>query len=233
MMQTLIAVNRLVPRLRCGVLAVFLLLGLAAIDKAQAIDANNAPSGTFVYQVMRGNEIIGEQRLTFDRRGDGLTVVTDAKIDVKLLGMSLYGFDQHAEESWQDGQLVALSSVADDDGTDKKTEMVRAGDKLTGTYNGKQRTAPFGIYPTSFWNVQSVTQTQFLDMSRGKVRQVKVTDKGTEVLNLPFGRVTAHHYSVDGDMKRELWYDEKGVLVAGELPAKDGSTVRQELLRAP
>ncbi|MET1027578.1 MAG: DUF6134 family protein [Dongiaceae bacterium] len=233
MMQTMIAVNRLVPRLRCGVLAVLLLISLAAAGKAQAIDANDAPSGMFVYQVMRGNDVIGEQRLTFDRRGDGLTVVTDAKIDVKLLGMSLYGFDQHVEENWQNGQLVGFSSVADDDGTDKKTDMTLSGNQLTGTYNGKQRTAPLGIYPTSFWNADSVKQTQFIDTSRGKIRQVKVTDKGTEALNLPFGRVTAHHYSIDGDMKRELWYDEKGVLVAGELQAKDGSTIRQELLRAP
>lgn len=234
MSQRLDAVNRLMPRLFGGVVAAALLLaaGLTA-GEAKAITAEDAPSGTFVYQVVRSGSVIGEQRLTFDRRGDKLTVITDAKVDVKLLGVSLYGFDQHAEETWQDGQLVALTSTADDDGTDKKTDLSRSGDKLTGNYNGKQREAPFGIFPSSFWNADSVKQKQVLETSRGKVRQITVTDKGMESVTLPFGQIKAHHYSVDGDMKRELWYDEKGILVAGEMEGKDGSTVRQELLRAP
>ncbi len=238
MIQRLNAVNRLMARLRGGALAVLILgsgilvSGLAA-GEAKAITAEDAPSGTFVYQVTRSGSVIGEQRLTFDRRGDSLTVITDAKIDVKLLGLSLYGFDQHIEEVWQGGQMVSFTSVADDDGTNKKTDMARSGDKLTGTYNGKQREAPFGIFPSSFWNADSVKQKQIIDTSRGKVRTVTIADKGVEAVALPYGQVKAHHYSVDGDMKRELWYDEKGVLVAGELQAKDGSTVRQELLRAP
>ena len=233
MIQSLSAVNRLMIRTAGCLLAIVLFFGSFVSSDAEAITASDAPSGTFIYQVMRGGEVIGEQRLTFDRRGDDLTVITDAKVDVKLLGLSLYDFDQHVEEVWQDGKMVSFSSIADDDGQDKKADMARSGEKLTGTYNGKKREAPFGIYPSSFWNADSVKQTQIIDTSRAKIRAVTIKDKGAATVKLPFGNVKARHYTVDGDMQRELWYDERGVLVAGELIAKDGSTVRQELLRAP
>ncbi|HEX9448552.1 MAG TPA: DUF6134 family protein [Dongiaceae bacterium] len=234
MIQSQIAVNRLLKRgLTFSMAAVTLLASIGLATAALAITAENAPNASYIYQVMRQGDIIGEQRLTFEHHGDDLIVTTDAKIDVKLLGLSLYGFDQHVEETWEKGQLVAVSSTADDSGTAKKVEMKVVGNQLVGNFNGKNRAAPLGIFPNSFWNEESVKQSQILDTSRGKVKQVTVTDRGKVTLTLPFGVVEAHHYSLDGEMKRELWYDDKGVLVAGELPARDGSTIRQELLRAP
>ncbi len=235
MIQSPFAVNQLMRisrRWGAGLILTGLVLtGMAA--PALAITADNAPTGAFVYQITRQGETIGEQRLTFERQGGNLVVSTDAKIDVKLLGLSLYGFDQHSEETWSRNQLIGVTSTADDDGTPKKVDMTLQGGQLTGEFNGKNRTAPLGIFPNSFWNEDSVKQSQILDTSRGKVRQVKVTDKGEETLNLPYGSVKTRHYSVDGEMKRELWYDGKGILVAGELTARDGSTVRQELMRLP
>ena len=234
MIQSQIAVNQLMRLGRKSVVIIgFALATAGSAATASAITADNAPSGSYVYQVSRQGDVIGEQRLTFEHQGDNLVVTTDAKIDVKMLGLSLYGFDQHVEETWNKGKLVGVSSTADDDGTAKKVDMTLQGTQLVGQFNGKDRAAPLGIFPNSFWNEDSIKQHQILDTSRGKVRQVTIADKGKESLTLPFGAVSAHHYSVDGEMKRELWYDDKGVLVAGELLAKDGSTIRQELLRAP
>ncbi|HVI90848.1 MAG TPA: DUF6134 family protein [Dongiaceae bacterium] len=233
MIQSPFAVNQLVRGSR-GLLAGTAAFVLALVaGPAVAITAENAPSGAFVYQIMRQGEVIGEQRLTFERQGENLVVSTDAKIDVKLLGLSLYGFDQHTEETWKQNRMIGVSSTADDDGTPKKVNMTLQDGQLTGDFNGKTRTAPLGVFPNSFWNEDSVKQSQILDTSRGKVRKVTIADKGTETLNLPYGAVKAHHYSLTGEMQRELWYDEKGVLVAGELMARDGSAVRQELMRVP
>jgi hypothetical protein len=233
MIQSPFAVNLLVRGSRGAIAGVAALVLGSVAGPAMAITADNAPTGAYVYQVMRQGEVIGEQRLTFERQGENLVVSTDAKIDVKLLGLSLYGFDQHSEETWNKNLMVGVSSTADDDGTPKKVNMTLQGSQLAGDFNGKIRTAPLGIFPNSFWNEDSVKQSQILDTSRGKLRRVTVADKGTETLNLPYGAVKAHHYSLSGEMQRELWYDDKGVLVAGELTAKDGSTVRQELMRVP
>jgi hypothetical protein len=234
MIQRQIAVNQLVSRcFKTAIVFATVLTAGGIAATASAITAENAPSGSYVYQVMRQGDVIGEQRINFEHQGDNLVVTSDAKIDVKVLGLSLYGFDQHVEETWTKGQLVNVSSTSDDDGSPKKVEMTLQGNQLTGQFNGKNRSAPLGVFPNSFWNEDSVKQTQILDTSRGKVRKVTISDKGKASLTLPYGAVSAHHYSVDGEMKRELWYDDKGVLVAGELIARDGSTIRQELLRSP
>jgi len=233
MIQSPFAVNQLVRGSRHAIAGTVALVLACVAGPAMAITADNAPAGAYVYQVVRQGEVVGEQRLTFERQGDNLVVSTDAKIDVKLLGLSLYGFDQHTEETWAKNRMIGVTSTADDDGTPKKVNMTLQGGQLAGDFNGKTRTAPLGVFPNSFWNEDSVKQSQILDTSRGKVRQVTVADKGTETLNLPYGAVKAHHYSLTGEMQRELWYDEKGVLVAGELTARDGSTVRQELMRLP
>lgn len=234
MIQSPFAVNWLMKHLsKIGAATMTALALVGFMATAHAITAENAPNGSYVYQVMRQGDIIGEQRLTFEHRDGDLIVTTDAKIDVKLLGLSLYGFDQHVEETWQNGKMVAVSSNADDGGTAKKVEMKLQGDQLTGDFNGKNRSAPLGIFPNSFWNEDSVKQSQILDTSRGKIKQVTVTDKGKATITLPYGAVETHHFSLEGEMKRELWYDNKGILVAGELAARDGSTIRQELLRAP
>ncbi len=60
-----------------------------------------------------------------------------------------------------------------------------------------------------------------------------VTDLGAETLGLPAGKIQAHHLRLAGEMTRDLWYDADGILVAGQLKAKDGSVVRQELLQRP
>ena len=54
-----------------------------------------------------------------------------------------------------------------------------------------------------------------------------------EQLTLPIGTVQARHYIFSGEFNREVWYDEAGVMVAGQMEAKDGSIIRQELLRMP
>jgi hypothetical protein len=60
-----------------------------------------------------------------------------------------------------------------------------------------------------------------------------VAQKGQEKVKLPVGEVSARHFLFSGDFKREVWYSESGVLVASQMEAKDGSIIRQELLRMP
>jgi hypothetical protein len=72
-----------------------------------------------------------------------------------------------------------------------------------------------------------------LDTGKGKARKVTIADLGMEEVALPVGPVMARHYVVDGEFRRDLWYDEAGVLVAVQMQGKDGSTIRQELLQRP
>lgn len=200
---------------------------------AEALSPDTAPTGTYVYKVMRDGEVVGEQRADFERRGNDLSVITDVRINVTLLGINVYDFTQRIEEKWAQGQLMELRSVTNDDGNHRNVRLARNGERLIGTYDGKERDLPGYLIPTTLWNSAAVGHSAVLDTVRGRERETRVQDAGMEQLQLPIGLVQARHYIFTGEFEREVWYDESGVLVAGQLEAKDGSVIRQELLRMP
>ncbi len=219
--------------LRPAALAVGLVFSVVAAAHAATLSPQNAQTGTYAYQVLRNGEIVGEQRTDFERRGDELRVVTDVRINITLLGLSVYDFTQRIEESWKDGMLMSLSSLAVDDGDTRNVRLARDGDRLVGSYDGKRRELPGDLIPTTLWNSAVVERASVLETTKGRERSFAVTQKGVEQVKLPFGTVSARHFVFTGKFKREAWYDESGVLVASQMVAKDGSIIRQELLRMP
>jgi Family of unknown function (DUF6134) len=219
-------------RVRMAALLLGISTGVLALGTVAL--AGDPPKGVFIYTVLRNGDPVGQQRVEFVGDGQRLRVLSHMTLDVSVLGMNLYGFEQQVEEVHQGDKIVALTSEADDDGTDKKVTLKLNGARLSGDYNGN---APRNIDPhlktTLFWQEPTIGTSQILDLLRAKVRDVVVADLGAETLNLPAGRIEAHHLRMTGEIQRELWYDAAGILVAGELKAKDGSTLRQELLQRP
>lgn len=233
MLRLASSVNLLRRLCRRSALASALFLSLLAPAFAEALSPDTAPTGTFVYKVMRDGDVVGEQRADFERRGTDLSVISDVRINVTLLGISVYDFTQRIEEKWSQGVLVELRSDADDDGNHRVVRLTRNGERLVGSYDGKQRDLPGYLIPTTLWNSAAVGHSAVLDTVRGRERDTRVEDKGMEQLTLPIGTIQARHYIFTGEFNREVWYNESGVLVAGQFEAKDGSIIRQELLRMP
>ena len=214
-------------------LAIGLIFSIYTAADAATLTPDSAQTGTYAYQVLRDGEVVGEQRNDFERRGGELRVVTDIRINITLLGLNVDDFTQRIEESWQNGQLMSLTSVAVDDGDTRNVQLVREGDRLVGTYDGKQRDLPGHLVPSTLWNSAVVEHSSVLETSKGRERTFTVEQKGVEQVKLPIGTVNARHFVFTGNFKREAWYDESGVLVAAQMEAKDGSIIRQELLRMP
>ena len=237
MLRLASSVNVLRRASRRSVLAIGLSLGmLGAIlgpAFAAALTPESAPTGTYVYQVTRNGDVVGEQRADFERRDGDLSVITEVRIKITLLGISVYDFTQRIEEKWANGQLMELRSLANDDGNTRNVRLAREGDRLIGSYDGKQRDLPGYLIPTTLWNSAAVEHSAVLDTLRGRERETKVTDAGMTELKLPTGTIKARHYIFAGQFSREVWYDESGVLVAAQMEGKDGSIIRQELLRSP
>jgi len=219
--------------LRRLALAIGLALSLLPPAHAAALSPESAQTGTYVYQLTRNGEVVGEQRADFERRGDDLRVVTDVKISITLLGLSVYDFTQKVEEHWEKGVLTDFTSISVDDGNTRNVKLTRKGDRLVGTTDDKKRDLPGNLIPTTLWNSAVVEQKSVLETVKGRERTCQVTQKGIETVTLPVGSVSARHFVFTGDFSREAWYDEQGVLVASQMEAKDGSIIRQELLRMP
>jgi hypothetical protein len=197
-----------------------------------AARADNPPLGIFIYTIARDGTPIGQQRIEFVDDGEKLRVISHTELEVTLLGLTLFDFNQQVEEVRAGDKIMSLTSDADDDGTDRKVNLILQGDVLKGDYNGNDRMADPKLPTSLFWQRLQAGDMQVIDCLRGRVREVNVKDLGVETLTLPVGRVETHHYQMTGDWKRDLWYDANGVLVAGQL-LKDGATIRQELQQRP
>jgi hypothetical protein len=209
------------------------LLAVLAGAFAGPASAGDPPQGVFIYAISRDGTPVGQQRLEFVGDQGKLRVLSHTDLDVKIMGLSLYGFDQQVEEVRQGGLVLSLISEADDDGTNKKVSLSLSGNRLRGDYNGDDRNLDPHLATTLFWQKPAIGASQVIDPLRAKLRDINVTDLGPQTLDLPIGRTEAHHYKVVGEISRELWYDANGILVAGQLRAKDGSVLRQELQQRP
>jgi len=207
---------------------VLCLLGLGLLRSAEAGAAVPVPVGfpqtsAVVYDVWREGAQIGTYKVDFLRDGDRLTVHTRMSVDVSMLFIPLYHFDHEAVEDWIDGKLIHYASKTDDNGTNRNVLLTRDGDTLRGRYNTEPVTLPADIIPCSFWNPATVDQTQLLDPTAGQAMAVTVFDRGLERVKDGSQMVLAHHYSITGDLPREVWYGADGIVVQAFYKAQDES----------
>jgi len=206
------------------VMRVFALAPMPATATDLAL-ASFPPAGRLDYKVTRQGDDIGTQSVEFIRDGDRLTVRTHVDIAVAMLGITMFRFTHVAEEQWQGGRLMQITSQTNDDGEPRKVDLRLDGDRLRGTYNGRAVDYPASLIPASLWHPATVQQTVLLDPIKGRDRNVTIADKGEEPIKVRGQTVTAHHYSITGQIMREIWYGPDGQVVQVRFPAKDGSQI--------
>ncbi|HZF33135.1 MAG TPA: DUF6134 family protein, partial [Candidatus Angelobacter sp.] len=90
---------------------------VAAAMLAAAAAAEQPVPQDLDFKIVREGDDIGHHRITFRKDAEKLVVRSDLKIEVKMLAFTAYRYEQTRSEVWRDRKLVALASVANDDGT--------------------------------------------------------------------------------------------------------------------
>ena len=178
-----------------------------------------------VYTVIREGQDVGTHRVEFRSDGNRLNVRTSTDIAVRFLSLTVYRFHHEIEEVWVDGRLVRLTSRTDDDGKPRIVELRIDGDRLRGEYNGDVRDVPASIMPATLWHPASMRQSLLLDTVKGRLLRVSVADLGDDTVTLANDVVTAHRFSISGQLVRDVWYGPDGFIVQARFKAKDGSHV--------
>jgi len=186
--------------------------GLLLLGSALALPLGAAlpTAEQIAFRVTRDGEPLGRHILNFRQESDGLHVEIDIALDVKFAFLTLFRYRHRNHEVWRDGRLVALESQTDDDGEAfwvraQATEDGLRVESAEGTY-----TAPAGIFPTSYWNAATITQTQLLDTQTGAIRQVQVMPAAKETIILEGQTAAARKYRMSGDLEMDLWYSDSG-----------------------
>ena len=177
------------------------------------------------YDIVRGGNVIGRQTVRYAVSGADMTVTIDMQAALHVLGVRVYNYQHHGEERWHDGQMVALTTKTNDDGTPRQVDATR--DPQTG-WRGVSGIAP-GMTPllaTSLWNSQTVSQTRLLDRETGQVVAARVTPGPEETLSLPGRQVPTRRYDFAGLVSGSAWYDRSGCWLRALFHTRvDGSLV--------
>jgi hypothetical protein len=175
------------------------------------------------FAIMRKGEQIGTHSIELRQAGPETTVNSATSVLVKILFVTAYHYEHTSTEHWIDGHLVSLNSSTDDNGTKHKLELGSKGSGLLVQADGKSTQVDKNIVPTSLWNPAIIRQSIALDSVDGKVVPITVIDDGMENITSPGHR--AHHFTINGHFKQEVWYDEQGRLVHAQFVGTDGSII--------
>ncbi|RDD60718.1 DUF6134 family protein [Ferruginivarius sediminum] len=203
-------------------------VGLSMLPRLAAADGCVfPPEGSIGYRVLREGDEIGQHIATFKRRGDDLIAINDIEIVVKMLGIPVYRYEHRSEEVWKKGWLTAVESTTNKDGKKKSLRGERRDEAMRLVVNGEKNRSVSGyVVTTSLWHRDTPFEQGLMDIEDGEVKLIKGQLVARETVPVGNGEVEARHYSVTGEMARELWYDDRCRLVRVEFNTKkDGSRI--------
>lgn len=144
---------------------------------------------------------IGEHVFTLDTQPGGIRLLrSEARFDVKLLGITVYRYRHRAQERWQGDCLQTLQAETDDNG-DKLAVRLPSGDALLAGC----------VMSFAYWNRALLQQRELLNAQTGKLEPVRVEPLPPATLDVRGQAVTAQRWRIVALKQRiDLWYDASG-----------------------
>lgn len=144
-----------------------------------------APLAEWSFTVRLDGKPIGTHDFVLSTTADGgLALISEARMDVTLLGVALYQYRHRSRERWAGGCLASIDARTDDDG--RLTEV--RGQEQEGRFDlqvrGAGRPMPVTaaeegcLMSFAYWNVALAGQTRLLDPGSGRVEPVVITALG-------------------------------------------------------
>lgn len=183
------------------------------------------PDGQLDYGVWRDDEEIGSHRITFRHEGDSFYVDIVTEISVDFSFVTLYNFDYDGQEIWRGGQFSEISTTSDNDGIEHSLQAYADGARLRVIVDGVESHTQTANLVADLWGEDAMAHSSLLNGLDGTEMTVSIQDMGLETLDIGSGPIQARHYSVTGDLRRELWYDAGGLLAKMRLWGDDESEV--------
>ncbi len=182
------------------------------------------------YLALRHDEVVGRQRLRFTRDSGTFTMRRDVELELQRLSGPAYRFEHHCQEIWAEGWLSGLVSDTDDNGALWRVRAERNEDGVfEGVVNGLHFTVSGYAITSSLWHRDTPTQEALLDVIDARVKLIRSRDLGLETIDLRGEPVEARHYSIWGEIQRDVWYDAECRLVRVVLPVLEGTPITFEL----
>lgn len=213
------------------------LLGLAATAAAMPLlgplrsaRARAATQRDLRFRALWQGSAIGEHRVAFRMDGDRLVVDTHVDIAVRVLFFTVFRLKHDAQEIWQAGRLVSVTSTTDRDGTRLQVSgnAVEDGFRIVGE-NGPFLAAADLLTTNALWDRRIVHEQRLIDVQYGGEAGLVAKLLGDEQVDTPQGQVHASRYQmITPHYAGSVFYEEDQSWVKALIELK-GQTIEYAL----
>ena len=166
------------------------------------------------FKVLRKGNDFGTHSISFSGDPDGeLTVTSEVSLRAGLGPITAFRYTLEAQETWQDGVLVALSGKTNDNGDKLEVSAEKQGDALNISGTAYSGFAELGLLPSSHWHKGQVSASQILSTEDGELLDVSSELIGQETIKAAGRDIQADRYLLKSDIDLDLWYDTENRLV--------------------
>ena len=169
---------------------------------------------TASYDILRGGDVIGHQTVRYGVTGHDMTVTIDVAVALHMLGIRVFRYSHHGEETWHDGQMVRLVTTTDDDGTPRHVDASRdrADRDPGGAWSGRSP-GRGPCCPAASGTSRPSCKPRLLDRESGKIIAMHADAPSAQTLQLGQRQVATSKYDLAGPVKGSVWYDGNGCWV--------------------
>ena len=173
--------------------------------------ADLPPVGDWSFRVLLDDTPIGQHRFSVKTEGAETRVTSEARFDVKVLGLTAYRYRHRASESWLGNCLTALAATTDDDGTTSEVRLVSSSDRQTIQSTSGAEVSEGCLMSFAYWHPAMRTQTRLLNAQTGKVEPVQVRRLGGGRIDVRGVAKSAVGFRVAGAAQPvDVWYSADG-----------------------
>lgn len=184
------------------------LIGLGATVCAPSI-LRAADAGGRRFTILRDGDDIGYQTNKVTRRGDVIVHECQARLKIKVLGITAYRYELDFVEEWQGGDLKMLMSKCYDDGDDDFVEVKRGGGRLEVEGSAYQGPCPLGVATTSYWSHDFLKRPVWISTQSGALLNMSATSAGAVDIAGAGGRISAERWALSGGYDANVFYKDR------------------------
>jgi Family of unknown function (DUF6134) len=156
---------------------------------------------------------IGTYINTIEPEATGTVVLTQARFDVRMLGIRVHHETAQRTERWQGGRLVAFDGVTDKGHGPVVVKGVARGNEFVITSPQGTIDAPASVHPANPWSANFLRSNAMMRPDTGRVEPVHVSGGEATEVTVGLDTVPARKYEISGNTSYTVWLDGRGVPV--------------------
>ncbi|MCW9046525.1 MAG: DUF6134 family protein [Gammaproteobacteria bacterium] len=181
------------------------------------------------------NSKIGYHNFEVNISDSKTTVKTQAEFDVTFMFISVFKYVHSNFEVWNNGCLVKLNSITNNDGEDLFVNLLNSDGLTHIETTSKKLSKPDCVRSFAYWDEELIKSKVLMNTQSGELLDVTHTLVGTEKILINDKLVDTKRYQLQGkdeqgiDIDISLWYNKNNHWVALESKLENDRILRYQL----